>query len=278
MDNRQIRYLNARLLIARESNGELIRFAERVGKSQPQTSAFAGENPTKGIGPKIARQIDAAFNKERGWLDLPHYEEWQKVGLWRPEARIDRGVREPRIKYVTLLSNAHAVAIRHIPIISWEAAGQMCEGIDVLDADSIDEWVFTAATKAGARSYALRVLGDAMASPYPAGPSYPHGTIIIVDVDRPLELGNRVIAKRSGDDVTFKVYTEDGGRRLLKPLNPQYPVVEMTEDFHICGVVIGRGGHRPLDGRLNDTIIIIWNTFQGGRSPLRTFTFEVIIR
>ena len=51
-------------------------------------------------------------------------------------------------------------------------------------------------------------------------------------------IGNRVVAKRSGEDATFRVYTEDSGRRLLKPLNLQYPVMEMDDNFHICGVVI----------------------------------------
>jgi SOS-response transcriptional repressor LexA len=30
----------------------------------------------------------------------------------------------------------------------------------------------------------------------------------------------------------------DSGRRYLKPLNPQYPMIEMDEDFQIIGVVV----------------------------------------
>lgn len=236
MENRKIRYLNARLLMRQECDGELIRFAERLDKSQPQTSAFAGENPTKGIGAKIARQIAEAFDKHIGWLDQPRYTEWRAAGLWQPD---DRSVREPRLRYApTLASNAHSVAIRHIPVISWAAAGELCEANDI-SHKAVQEWLFTAATKAGPHSYALRVIGDSMTNPYPAGPSYPHDTVIVVDAERRLEIGNRVIAKCPGEEATFKVYTEDSGRRLLKPLNPQYPIIEMTDDYHICGVVIG---------------------------------------
>jgi SOS-response transcriptional repressor LexA len=229
MDNRRIRYLNARLLIAQHCEGEVTRFAERLGKSQPQASTFAGEKPKKGIGPKIARQIDDTFGKPRGWLDLPHTNEWRAANLWQPETP---GSGDD-------LSNAHSVTIRHIPVISWVAAGKLCES-DILRPDEAEDWVFSSAAKTGPHSYALRVVGDSMTNPFPGGPSYPHGTIIIVDPDKRPEVGSRVVAKCRGIEATFKVYTEDGGRKLLKPLNPQYPVVEMTEDFHICGVVTGR--------------------------------------
>jgi len=229
MDNRRIRYLNARLLIAQFCEGEVTRFAERLGKSQPQASTFAGEKPKKGIGAKIARQIDDAFDKPRGWLDLPHPIDWQAAKLWQPEGPTS----------AEDLANTHAAAVRHIPVISWVAAGKLCE-TDVLSPEEAEEWVYAGTGKAGPNCYALRVIGDSMTNPYPGGPSYPHGTIIIVDPDKQPEIGSRVVAKCRGTEATFKMYTEDGGKRLLKPLNPQYPVVEMNEDFHICGVVIGR--------------------------------------
>jgi len=230
MENRRIRYLNARLLITQYCGGEVTRFAERLGKSQPQASAFAGEKMKengKGIGHKIARQIEVAFDKTPGWLDLLHAAEWQAAGLWQPDP-----------SDADQLANTHSITVRHIPVISWVAAGELCES-EILHPEA-EDWVFASASKTGPNSYALRVIGDSMTNPYPAGPSYPHGTIIIVDPDKRPEIGSRVIARCQGVEATFKVYTEDSGRRLLKPLNPQYPVVEMNEDFHICGVVTGR--------------------------------------
>lgn len=70
MDSKEIRYRNARLLV-READG-ISAFARKLGKSQPHVSSFAGEHPTKGIGAKIARDIEQAFGRERGWLDVPH--------------------------------------------------------------------------------------------------------------------------------------------------------------------------------------------------------------
>lgn len=63
----QIRYAKARQLI--DDCGTQRVFAEIIGKSQSQVGQFAGENPVKNIGNKIAREIEQAFNKPEGWLD-----------------------------------------------------------------------------------------------------------------------------------------------------------------------------------------------------------------
>ncbi len=53
-------------------SGSLQAFADKIGKVPTQASAFAGRNPRKGIGRKIAREIEAAFGKPHGWLDQLH--------------------------------------------------------------------------------------------------------------------------------------------------------------------------------------------------------------
>lgn len=72
MDISEIRYANTRLLV--KQIGSITGFAERLGKSQGQVSHFAGENPIKNIGNKIAREIEEAFDLERGWLDVQQTE------------------------------------------------------------------------------------------------------------------------------------------------------------------------------------------------------------
>ncbi|MBF4453802.1 DUF1902 domain-containing protein (plasmid) [Acinetobacter sp. SK-43] len=70
MDSKTIRYQNTRTLV--EQSGGITNFGKRIQKSQSQASQFAGETPIKGIGNKIARQIEAEFGKPHGWLDIPH--------------------------------------------------------------------------------------------------------------------------------------------------------------------------------------------------------------
>ena len=42
------------------------------------------------------------------------------------------------------------------------------------------------------------------------------------------------------DEATFKEYREESGKRYLKPINPTYDKIEITDDIRICGVVIGQ--------------------------------------
>ncbi|WP_153301593.1 hypothetical protein [Endozoicomonas arenosclerae] len=47
----------------------ITRFADVLGRTQQQANQFAGPNPVKGIGPKIARLIEEKFDLESGYLD-----------------------------------------------------------------------------------------------------------------------------------------------------------------------------------------------------------------
>lgn len=67
MDIKTVRWRKARQLVERE--GGISRFAERVGRTQQQANQFAGPNPTKGIGNKIARLIEQSFGLDHGYLD-----------------------------------------------------------------------------------------------------------------------------------------------------------------------------------------------------------------
>ena len=90
----------------------------------------------------------------------------------------------------------------------------------------------------GPHAFALRVRGDSMENPR-GRPSYPAGCIIIVDPAVTAKPGDRVIARlENTKEVTFKQYEEDAGRKYLKPLNPQYPTLEITEGATFCGVVV----------------------------------------
>lgn len=80
MDIKQIRYKNARYLLKNEALG-VNDFADKIGRSQSQTSAYISERPTKNIGDKIARLIEQAFSKPNGWLDTINRESDSTDGL-----------------------------------------------------------------------------------------------------------------------------------------------------------------------------------------------------
>lgn len=126
-----------------------------------------------------------------------------------------------------------------VPLISWVQAGSLAEAIDLYAPGEAEAWL-PCPQGHGLHTFALRVQGDSMTNPYPGQRSYPEGTLIYVDPDAPADNGRRVVAKLTDtDEVTFKVYVEDAGRKYLKPLNPQYPTIELHNGFEIVGVVIG---------------------------------------
>ena len=68
--------------------------------------------------------------------------------------------------------------------------------------------------------------------------SFPDGSLILVNPDRIPELGDYVVAiDETTQDATFKQLIEDCGKKKLKPLNPQFPVIDVTETTAIKGVV-----------------------------------------
>lgn len=122
-----------------------------------------------------------------------------------------------------------------IPIISSIAAGQMCESPDLYHPGDADEWVQTFA-KVSSRSYALRVHGDSMTNPHGL-PSIPEGSIVVVDPEVAESPGDIVVVKIKGEDeATLKKLVKDGSQYYLKPLNPIYPLMPLTEKYIICGV------------------------------------------
>lgn len=125
-----------------------------------------------------------------------------------------------------------------VPLISWVQAGEFCEAVDMFEPGDAEEWLPCPAPHSD-RTYALRVRGDSMTSPYPGQRSYPEGTIIFVDPEKPVTNGCRVVAKLDGE-VTFKTYVEDMGRSYLRPINPNYPTMDITDlNVTFCGVVLG---------------------------------------
>lgn len=125
-----------------------------------------------------------------------------------------------------------------VPLISWVQAGAWCEAISNFEPYQADSWL-SCPVPISNSGYALKVLGDSMTNPGP-GRSYPTGCIIFVDPEVEAQTGDRVIARvPRTNEVTFKVLAADAGRQFLRPINPQYPIIDITEETHICGKVVG---------------------------------------
>lgn len=129
---------------------------------------------------------------------------------------------------------------RVVPLVSWVQAGRPTEISEAYSRKDPDSWVATSA-KVGRNAYALRVKGRSMTNPSPAGPSFPEGSIIIVDPSREWHHGALIVARIDDEDeATFKRIEVDGGARFLVPLNPAFPTVKIDQSATFLGVVVSK--------------------------------------
>ncbi|WP_406670508.1 S24 family peptidase [Raoultella terrigena] len=217
MESKEIRKANLENLIEKkkaDSGLNKAQFAELIDISPGALSQLIGENPNRNIGDKTARKIETSLNLPFGWMDVLHATESDRNVTFR-------GINEPQGSY---------------PVISWVSAGQWMEAVEPYHRKSIDRWYETT-VECSDDSFWLDVQGDSMTSP--VGLSIPEGAAILVDPEVEPINGKLVIAKLEGDnEATFKKLVIDAGRRFLKPLNPQYPMIEINGNCKIIGVVV----------------------------------------
>lgn len=126
-----------------------------------------------------------------------------------------------------------------VPLVSWVQAGAWCEAFTPIDASDAERWL-DCPVKHSPHTFVLRVRGDSMTAPSGNGRTYPEGCLIFVDPElrNPVN-GERVVACLLGaNEVTFKVFKDEDGRRWLQPLNPTHEPIR--EPFKILGTVIGK--------------------------------------
>lgn len=122
------------------------------------------------------------------------------------------------------------------PVISWVAAGDWAEAVEPFPPGFSDRYEISDYEAKGA-AFWLEVKGDSMTAP--TGTSITEGMMILVDTEADAYSGKLVVAKLTdSNEATFKKLIEDAGRRFLKPLNPDYPMIQVNGNCKIIGVVV----------------------------------------
>ncbi len=216
MDSKTIRYNNTRFLV--EQVGGVSNFAEKLSKGQSQTSQFAGSSPIKGIGNKVAREIEDAFNKPHGWLDIIHNHAEQ-----------------------TLLINSdipfQANENPYIPVISWETAKNW-NGTESLNDTDIIEWI-PKIQNCGNNGFGLIVTGVSMQ------PEFRPKDRIYINPDfkiNELETNDLVIVSFDNlERADFKKLIVENNSNFLEPFNSKYQdkPIPIKENCELIGKVIG---------------------------------------
>jgi SOS-response transcriptional repressor LexA len=131
-------------------------------------------------------------------------------------------------------------AMFRYPVISWVSAGSWEEAVQPYPDGFSDRYELSDYDSKGP-AFWLEVKGDSMTAP--SGVSVPEGMMILVDTEADVKPGKLVIAKLpASNEATFKKLVEDGGVRYLKPLNPDYKMVECDENCRIIGVAVRMTG------------------------------------
>lgn len=109
------------------------------------------------------------------------------------------------------------------------------EAVDNYHVGDGEEWLVTT-SKVSPKAFALRVTGDSMNNPT-GTPSIPEGSIVIIDPEATPANGKIVVAKLPDtNEAMLKKLVIDGPNRYLKPLNPEYRTIPISEDCLIIGV------------------------------------------
>lgn len=225
-----IRRENLRALI-RECGGNASELCRRVPRlTSSYVSQLLHHSPNdrsgrpRGMGDDLARRLEKHMNKPPGWMDTLH-------------------LSEPPPPPYTANTEAPPQARGAVPVISWVQAGRQMPS-DVWDTEP--ETHVLVARKYGPGTYALRVRGDSMVDPA-TGQGFPDGSYIVVNPDGEVRHESYVIVRFGGtDEATFKQIIFDGPRRLLRPVNPRYPITEINGDAEIVGVVREKVLHEVL--------------------------------
>jgi SOS-response transcriptional repressor LexA len=221
----EIRRENLALLIAQA--GGAGKLAAKIGKSPSQISQWLNASldsktgKPRGMRPESCREIEAAFNKPKGWMDVPQKQE----ALGRAQEGF------VNVGSVT-------IAPRDVPLISWVRAGSFCETHDPFQPGDADEWL-SCPTPHGPRTFALRVKGESMDGP---DRGYVDGEIIFVDPEKidPIP-GKDFIFCTPDQQATFKRLIQEHDGWYLKAVNENWTprFQKMPEGTRICGRVIG---------------------------------------
>ena len=117
-----------------------------------------------------------------------------------------------------------------MPLLTWEEAGEWHSVYTEFPKDR--QMLVPAFHKPTEYTFVLEVQGDSME------PEFVSGDYIIVEPLSTPQDKNFIVVYEHKAEAMLKQLIIEGSRQYLKPLNPRYPIIPMTEQFKVCGVVV----------------------------------------
>lgn len=128
-----------------------------------------------------------------------------------------------------------------VPLISWEQAAEWGQKVNTENVDA-EDWL-RCPFDHGQEAFVAEVTGESNYDP--SGPkSYAPGELVYVDPSKPPANRSMVVVRVDREErATLKqLLMDEGGTRLLRSLNPNWPnrVAPMPENARVVGVVLGK--------------------------------------
>lgn len=149
--------------------------------------------------------------------------DWLVTGKGHPDDIHDNVEAAPRLKGL-------------VPVINEVQAGHWTEIKTGFDEEA-SEWIPTLHSNSR-YAFALRVVGDSMLNPHEKR-SLSEGMIVVVDPEKQAKHRSIVVARlENSEKATVKELVIDGDMKYLRPFNPQFPIIPITEGTMIIGTVV----------------------------------------
>jgi SOS-response transcriptional repressor LexA len=163
---------------------------------------------------------DTLFNVARALQCDP---EWLQTG---------KGNIDGHINHVAEDKATYSAATYRLPVFKWQSAlEQMAKS-----KKDVIQWLDTT-LDVSSDAFWLKVETDAMTSPI--GLTIPEGMMILIVPKDNLNSGDLAIFKRIGtSEILFRKYVEEAGDRYLRPLNQNYKMIRIDEQYAPVGVVV----------------------------------------
>lgn len=205
--------------------------------NQSELAALVGISPqniqylvTKGKGSTHNSKIAAILSVDSEWL---------AYGIGEPRRQLIKESTAPYNSAVVPSDELQRTGA--VPLLSYISAGKWRESPSSFAKSDAELWL-PCPIAHGERSFALRVDGYSMTSPFANEKSFPHGSYVYFDPDLAVKNGSFVAAYLPRKEaITFKQFVEDAGRKFLHPLNPSYDDIPIAPEdmIEIWGVLIG---------------------------------------
>lgn len=198
--------------------------------SQPLTSrqrqvldAIVAYDRQHGFPPTI-RELQEALGLSSPRSIAFHLENLEKKG-WIERNSTPRGIR-----VLARCSEPNGDEVIYLPLV-----GSIAAGIPLLAQENIREWVPVPTGLLGRHqnAFLLQVRGDSMIEAHIL-----ESDLVIVH-PQPTATNGDIVVALINDEATVKRFYQSDKQVLLKPANPAYTPIEVTDDIHIQGKVIG---------------------------------------